>query len=215
MQKIGLALSLTLACASHTSSISVVPGSEQKLVRPAAGPSEKPLEVRSFRITVPAAKPLQYDILLAWEPTAGTYWWVWQAPSDDPGLEKFPGRGTTLFTGDGRIAVIIPQTPPTLHFRASAKHASSIERAREEVLAEIERDPALLAGPQSTMVSLTPPLDVMFGGTEGMASAPPMTIERVSHAGGRWLITLRGYNGDRADVTLTDDYKLIDLRRYR
>ena len=143
-----LALSLTLACASHTSSISVVPGSERTFVRPAAGPSEKPLELRSFRIAVPATSS-QYDILLAWEPAAGTYWWVWQAPSDDPRLEKFPGRGTTLFTGDGRIAVIIPQTPPTLHFRASARHASSVERAREKVLAQIERDPALMAGPQS------------------------------------------------------------------
>jgi hypothetical protein len=42
-----------------------------------------------------------------------------------------------------------------------------------------------------------------------------MTIAAVGRQDGHWLVTLRGPNGDRADVTLTDDYKVIDVRRSR
>jgi hypothetical protein len=154
------------------------------------------------------------------KPRTGLTWWGSASRAELPGFQpEFPERLLTSPTNVGvsgdRIAVFSADPAPTAIFVDES-------RARFKTLADAERalsSPRMKdrEGYRSTRVNLREHLGNDFRIPLGGGHVPrPITIPRVRRTeNDQWLITLRGPNGDFADVTLTDEYELVDVRRYR
>jgi hypothetical protein len=187
----------------------LVPGSTRDAIAPPGQTrASRPLALHAFRASVDG---VFRDILLVRDPSDGTYWWTVQERTDqDAPLGAFPGGGNTVFAGNGRLAVVVPASWIELTILSSARRAASLGEARTEILAELERGST---GATQTGIDFTPHLGRDFGTVPGMASHRPLSIESIAYDAGRWTIRVKGLNGDTAEVTLSDDHRILAVTR--
>jgi len=155
------------------------------------------------------------EVLVVYEPETRLAWWISHHPEI---TVHFPDRLNTTSTGIGvsrqRLVVFSVGGPTRLFADESTARFSSATEARNEIARFRLRTQQPHAERAVAEIELRDKLDSSFSyASDG--SQRLMTIAAVGRQDGHWLVTLHGPNGDRADVTLTDDYKLIDVRRYR
>ena len=164
--------------------------------------------VRQFRIALPDASKREVvrDVVLIYEPRGGTYWWTTLAVKDATRraeiARNYPGDAVRIgvapeaiasFEADGSFLVL----------RISVQRTATIDAAETAVLQTIERSPELVLEMGFTFRAVE--LDVIG----------PAKLLSVGHSDGHWLLTLSTANGGFADVTVDDDYHVLNVRRYR
>lgn len=160
------------------------------------------------------------NVLIAYQPDTRLAWWVSSSEADVPGFTpSFPERLILTASNIGRserslVVFFVTGAFPTLFADESTARFASAADPRQHIAGLFRHSQY---GTDSTRrrvnVNLAAHLDPGFRFSKD-GSPPNMTIPRVGRSGGRWVVTLRGPNGDLADVTLTDDYELIDVRRH-
>ena len=162
------------------------------------------------------------DIVVAlFEPKSGLFWWEYQR-LDEKSADYAKDRLTHLLK-QYRVAmeaeriVSFRLEGSRLYIRDSTEKVSSFEQGLQSVVSMMEQNLKDIHG-DPLQGRLTIPLASVLGkdffhGSKFVAQWRPSTLVDAKSAGSKWLVDLEGPDGERARVTVGDDYKVEGATR--
>jgi len=210
------------AAAAGGAAVSRVPGFDAEAVRTfTQWNGEAKAIVRQFRVALREAgkSDVFRDIFVIYDQAHTTLWWVPLEVKDRARrvdwVSGYPGDAARVVIGPDRIGTFMVAGDISMYARSSVLHAPSIVEAENAVLQAIQRNPAeALDFHHAYRIVGLDAIGMDFVATPGSAFTPPAKLLSAGRASGRWLLTLESpKNGERADVALDDDYRVVDVRR--
>ena len=184
-------------------------------------------DVRELRIVGPDGRggTQQRDLLIAYEPHTKLAWWASNDIAEFPAGYRhgFPARlmGSTTSTigtsAKAMVVFVVWDVFPTIVAFESRARFRSAEDAERRVVANLgKHPPAGNVEIREHRIELGKRVPPLFHIPPGGGHIPrPLTLTGVIRLDHGWIVTLQGARGDLADVTIDDEFQLLDVRTYR
>jgi hypothetical protein len=174
------------------------------------------VEMQTIRISVgfPNGKQTDAYLFMLREPQSRLYWWTYQGIAAG-GASSEPSLDYVLYFTDNKAGGFNFSTPRLL-IREIQGQKPDFAAIQQAAIAEVERNAQAIQDGSMQWVREVNLSSVGrdFLYLQGSASFfPQPKVTAVSHANGRWEVTLEGPNHDFAYITLDDQYTLINARR--
>jgi hypothetical protein len=171
------------------------------------------------KVLFPSGKAGLARVAMIYDPGSRLFWWKYQTVEGNqpPSQPLDLSKDETIVIKKGEI-IGFSFFDNTLWVRVLSKSVSDLKEAQATVLQDIERDAAAIesgAMHWAQPVNLRPALGPDFLHLKGSASPFPMAVLRdVKRNGGSWELLFDGPNRDSAEVTLSENYRVLGVQHF-